>query len=167
MATATYIPIASQTLGSAAASITFSSIPGTYTDLRLVLNNLTQSNGPGAIKLLFNSDSGSNYSNTSLSANGTSAASGNNTSYPGILMAQQTFTTTYPLMATMDVFSYTGSTNKTCLTTVALDQNGGTGYVELAVQLWRSTAAITSISMTQTGSVNNFNAGTIATLFGI
>ena len=82
-------------------------------------------------------------------------------------MAQQTFTTTYPLMATMDVFSYAGSTNKTCLTTVALDQNGGTGYVELAVQLWRSTAAITSISMTQTGSVNNFNAGTIATLFGI
>ena len=34
----TYEPIATTTLGSAAASITFSSIAGTYTDLRLVLS---------------------------------------------------------------------------------------------------------------------------------
>ena len=39
---ATYEPIATQTLASAAASITFSSIAATYTDLRLVLTCTTK-----------------------------------------------------------------------------------------------------------------------------
>jgi hypothetical protein len=50
----TYTPLATQTLGSAAASVTFSSISGAYTDLVLVLNiKSTSSNYP---TMILNSD---------------------------------------------------------------------------------------------------------------
>ena len=40
---ATYEPIATTTLGSAQATVTFSSIPGTYTDLVLITNSRSDS----------------------------------------------------------------------------------------------------------------------------
>ena len=73
----TYEPIATQTLGSAAATITFSSIPATYTDLRLVLvGTSTISANP---KINFNSDTATNYSQTILSGNGSVANSARQT----------------------------------------------------------------------------------------
>ena len=59
----TYEPIATTTLGSAASSITFSSIPATYTDLRLVLVH-TPSASTGNAQMQFNSDTATNYSYT-------------------------------------------------------------------------------------------------------
>jgi hypothetical protein len=70
----TYTPIATQTLGSAAASVTFSSIPQGYTDLILVINYATSASTGNAL-LRFNSDTGSNYSETALIGNGTTATS--------------------------------------------------------------------------------------------
>ena len=57
----TYEPIATNTLGSAAANITFSSIPATYTDLRVVVVALTTNNNWN-IELRLNSDSSTLYS---------------------------------------------------------------------------------------------------------
>ena len=69
----TEVAIATQTLGSATASITFSSIPSTYTDLRIVFS------GTGAtvlnLKVRFNGDSASNYSQTNLQGLGYSVQS--------------------------------------------------------------------------------------------
>jgi hypothetical protein len=162
MATATYIPIATQTLGSAAASITFSSIPGTYTDLRLVIVNLASSVDES---LTFNGDTGTNYSLTALAGSGVPAASSNNlTSYSKIVSDLIGGAGSSPHMATFDIFSYAGSTNKSVLVSAAMDSNG-TGYVELTIGLWRSTAAITSLTLTSGGG--NFATGTIATLWGI
>jgi hypothetical protein len=58
----TYEAIATQTLGSAAASVTFSSIPGTYTDLVIVCTPLRVTAGAEELVFQFNSDTGSNYS---------------------------------------------------------------------------------------------------------
>ena len=70
----TYTPIATTTLGSAATSYTFTSIPSTYTDLVLVGNLSSSSNTNISIRI--NSDSGTNYSNTYLTGvNGTGASS--------------------------------------------------------------------------------------------
>jgi hypothetical protein len=55
----TYEPIATTTLGTAAASITFSSIPATYTDLRLVV--MCKLLAHQLLMFRFNSDTGSNY----------------------------------------------------------------------------------------------------------
>jgi hypothetical protein len=161
----TYEPIATQTLGSAAATITFSSIPSTYTDLRLVLTAVANSSTIGAY-IIYNNDSGANYSWTNLRGNGTTAASSVIGPATQINLAFfSSATTTIPAFYTADIFSYAGSTNKTCLTTASADQNGS-GLVERHVGLWRSTSAINRLDI-YTNAVANFGIGTTATLYGI
>lgn len=159
----TYDSIATQTLGSAAASITFSSIAGTYTDLRVVL---VCTNTAGADTYFrFNGDSGANYSITALSGSGTNAQSASPTGMSGINPNQSygITSTTIPSLITWDIFSYAGSTKKTVLCTASQDKNGS-GNVIRVVGLWGNTAAITSITIAPSA---NFNAGTTATLYGI
>ena len=159
--TVTYDSIATTTLGSAAANITFSSIPATYTDLRVVLTN------PAGVatyylQMRLNSDTGTNYSRTQLYGEGTGAISGRGTNNNFALLGY--LTTTQPTFQTIDIFSYAGSTNKTWLVTSNQDANGS-GEVWRIVGLWRNTAAITSIQISrQTG---NLDTGTTATLYGI
>ena len=160
---ATYEKIQSTTLGSAASSIDFTSIGSGYTDLRIVYVCTQASANSPIIK--FNSDSGSNYSQTALKGDGSSASSGRETSATRIYLNQgDSASTTIPCMYTIDIFSYAGSTFKTCLITSQTDKNGS-GMVERNVGLWRSTSAITSISILT--SAGNINAGSIATLYGI
>jgi len=159
----TYEPIATTTLGSAAADITFSSIGAGYTDLRLVVNLISGGFSTGRIQL--NSDTGSNYSDTSVYGNGTAAASNRNTSGTAIrITGSVNFSTTLPTLVTVDFFSYAGSTNKTTLITLDGDYNGS-GQTSRIVGLWRNTAAITTIKFFIFG--NDLAAGTTATLYGI
>jgi hypothetical protein len=161
---ATYEPIATQTLASAAASITFSSIAATYTDLRLVLGNLVVASGTPSLQLQFNGDTATNYSNTYLAGDGATAISGKGTSQAQINSSFALNATT-PIAIFVDIFSYAGSTNKTVLINEAGDKNGS-GYTTARVGLWRSTAAITSITILNSTAVN-YNIGTTATLYGI
>ena len=76
MATNTYVALDTQILSSAAASVTFSSISQAYTDLILVTAGTGTTGGVGW--LTFNGDSptsGSNYSNTTVYGDGSTAAS--------------------------------------------------------------------------------------------
>jgi hypothetical protein len=159
----TYEPIATTTLGSAAASITFSSIAGTYTDLRLVLAGGfgTAGGGGNATIVRFNSDTGTNYSSTFLYGDGTTAASFRSTNVTSIGISLSN--STQVQMSTMDIFSYAGSTNKTALVEWSGDTNGS-GQVRRNVGLWRNTAAITTILINNT---DQFAIGTTATLYGI
>ena len=163
----TYEKIATTTLGSSAADFTLSSIPATYTDLRLVI--VGKGNG-GEIYpegYLNGVTTGSLYSNTTLNGNGTSATSGRNTNSNRFsLGAPQYPNNTIFTFITIDLFSYAGSTNKTLLTTVSTDKNG-TGGVNATVSLFRSTSALTSITITDGGSGFGWAVGTTATLYGI
>lgn len=166
---ATYEPIATTTLGSAAASITFSSIPGTYTDLRVVyILRTDRANTVDGGKLQFNSDTATNYSNTYISGDGTSALSNRASTVNSIDIVQSignNATSGIFGLTTVDIFSYAGSTFKTCLITTSTDQNGS-GRTNAIVGLWRSTSAITTITLTpSTGP--NWLAGCTATLYGI
>lgn len=160
----TYDPIATTTLGSAASTITFSSIPNTYTDLRIVWNGQWNTAADRLI-LRFNSDSGTNYSRTALYGQGTSAGSQASTSSSSIIALSSSRSQNLISMTTFDIFSYAGSTNKIVLYATAFDENGS-GYVENGVGLWRNTSAITSLTLT-TLNGNNFATNTIATLYGI
>lgn len=162
--TSTEVAIATTTLSSTAANITFSSIGAGYTDLRIVCTGTTTVVLNPRIQ--FNSDTASNYSYTYVNGNGSSATSGRGTSTIGLLTVGN-MDTTVPTMFTVDIFSYAGSTNKTALSTYALDKNttDGSGNVGRIVVLWRNTAAITSITLDTGGST--FKAGTTATLYGI
>ena len=165
MATATYDLIASQTLGSAAASITFSSIPSTYTDLRLVITSIATGASNYNLFYRFNGDTGSNYSRTILYGDGSSAASNASVNFSFGAIVFSIGINAIPSLCTMDIFSYAGSTYKTQLTTASVDTNG-TGNVVRNVNLWRSTSAITSI-LFYTDASNNFATGTTAQLYGI
>lgn len=152
----TEVAIATTTLGTAASTITFSSIPATYTDLRLVFNLIT----PGYDSTLtVNGDSATNYSYTLIRGNGTAAISGRGTNTAGVILD---YNASSPALFTVDFFSYAGSTNKTFLTTSSEDANGS-GTVDRKVGLWRNTAAITSVTLSST----NMSIGTTATLYGI
>lgn len=155
---ATYEPIASQTLASAASNITFSSIPSTYTDLRLVWVGTRG----GYLEFQFNGDTSTNYSYTWMDGSSSSPSSGQAANDNFIYLSQRPFSSTVPEMATIDIFSYAGSTYKTCLTTYQQDTNGA-GYVGNQVGLWRSTSPITQVSVIG----GSMNTGTIATLYGI
>ncbi len=163
---ATYEPIATTTLGSAAASITFSSIPSTYTDLRLVLNHLSAGSSGVFPIINFNGDTtSSTYSNTKLIGNGSTASSSRDTSNTYIDTGSSFgASTTIPFMISIDIFSYTASVNKTCLISLRGDKNGS-GTVINEVGLWSNTSAITSITLGKI--VDNYGTGTTATLYGI
>jgi len=160
----TYEPIATQTLGSVATDITFSSIASSWTDLRISLTGtLVSLNQPF---LRFNGDTATNYSSTNVSGNGTSAASSRATGANRMYFALPANTSdTIPSFYAIDIFSYAGSTNKTCLINCSLDENGS-GFTLSSVGLWRSTSAITSVTLSS-NATNNWKAGTTATLYGI
>ena len=164
MATTTLVPLATQTLGGAAASITFSSIPGTYTDLRLVL--VCTTSVADSIIAQYNGDTATNYSASGYYGNGTGASGFSQVSSSSIRFNNGAQTsTTVPTTFTLDIFSYAGATNKTALATSATDTNGA-GSVELTCGLWRSTSAITQVTLKLLGG-NNFATGSIATIWGI
>ena len=153
----TYTPIATQTTSGSTGAVTFSSIPNTYTDLVVVIN--TSLSGLCNSLLQFNGDTGSNYSGTVIVGNGSTATSGRNSnltfSYLGLYNAS-----IGNLILNIQNYSNT-TTYKTLLT-----RSNNSQYIESYVSLWRSTAAINSIYLTQ-DSGGNFSAGSTFTLYGI
>jgi hypothetical protein len=163
---ATYEPIATTTLGSATQTVTFSSISQSYTDLVIVINNVKHSYaGSDTVQdnvLQFNSDTGSNYSFTQMNGDGSSA----NTTRAANLTAIQA---AYPMASAtaggtliLNVQNYSNSTTyKTVLIRTATPTRTS-AYVDL----WRNTAAITSMVVGVSASYT-MSAGTVITLYGI
>lgn len=154
----TMIPIATNTLTANAASVTFSSIPGTYTDLVLII--VGNAGGSTAATMRFNSDSGAVYSNTFFQGDGSSAASFRDSNVTSN-WAGSFYNTSTPTVARHNIMNYA---NTTTFKTSILRADYSAGYTAEAVQLYRSTSAITSITLA-TGS--NFLTGTTFTLYGI
>jgi hypothetical protein len=149
----TYTPIATQTLGSSSASVSFSSISGTYTDLVMVFNGVADNN----VNLRFNSDTASNYSSTRIRGDGSSASSAffaNQTSMVGSYDPGQS-------ISIWQIMNYSNATTYKS----ALNRGGGAGTnVEAYVGLWRNTAAITSVTVIVSGT---FSTGCTFTLYGV
>jgi hypothetical protein len=156
----TYVPITTQTLGSVTASVTFNSFSG-YTDLIIVSNarrGITSS-GEASFGITLNGDTGSNYSSTLLYEPPGSARLANQSNM-GYLGSAGDGANCY------NVFHFMNYANTTTQKTV-LNRHGyvlGNNITRYAVGLWRSTAAITSITFTP---ANGFEAGTNFTLYGI
>jgi hypothetical protein len=154
----TYEPIATQTLGSAAASVTFSSIPQGYTDLVIVQSS--QTSAGGYTRITFNSDTGSNYSNTQMYGSGTTAG----TSRTSSLSYMQTGYNTASVQVG-HIYQIMNYSNATTYKTALTRWNDTSDTVGASVGLWRNTNAITSITLTQ-GS-GNYNTGSTFSIYGI
>ncbi len=155
----TYEPIATQTLGSAAASVTFSSIPQTYTDLVLIVSHDVTVDAVSGIQ--FNNDTASNYSATYLWGNGTSALSGRESNVASAFAFYGTAASGFAT-SIIQIMNYSNTTTyKTFLGREADAAVEALGVVSL----WRSTAAITSLVLLRRSG--NFAVGSTFTLYGI
>ena len=166
MATNTYVALDRVTVGTATPSITFSSISQAYTDLVIVASALTSSDGTG-LQFRFNSDSGSNYSNTFLEGNGTSATSNRESNQTNIQISFNVGNnSTDPSASIVSIMNYSNTTtNKTLLARWSSASGGTFPGTSATVGLWRNTAAITSVEVF-TGS-GNINIGSTFSLYGI
>lgn len=165
----TYEPIATNTLGTATATVTFSSIPQTYTDLICVIDGRgSRADYDVGVNIRFNSDTGSNYSWTYLYGGDSSGSlrAANQTEILGrMLSASATANVRSNMILHINNYSNT-TTYKTLLERLNEPPSGGADYgMGVVAGLWRNTAAISTLSLT-TG-INDFNSGCTFTLYGI
>ena len=158
----TYEKIATTTLGSAAATITFSSISAAYTDL-VIIAQMKNSGAGGDLLAYFNSDTGTNYSRTILGGNGSTTYSARSSS-----ATNARFNYSEPINSDgntifkINIMDYSNTT--TYKTAISRGDRGVTSTVAI-VNLWRSTSAINNIQFFT--DATNFAAGSIITLYGI
>lgn len=172
MAVSAYEVISTQTLTSTAATVTFSSIPQTYTDLVLVTQSSASTSSANDIDIGigFNGDTSSVYSRTLMSGNGSAASSFRATGNSYIFGARHplsTGTANVLGIATWNIMNYTqANTYKTVLVRSSCD-GASADDVRAVVGLWRgSTTAITSLSLILAAS-GSFAIGSTFTLYGI
>jgi len=161
----TYTPIATQTLGSAAASVTFSSISGAYTDLVLIANGQAAAS-QNNFEMQFNGDTATNYSDTYLSGTGSAASSGRETSKASILIGNNGNPPASGSSFNIAIINIMNYANTTTYKTALTRANNAANGVDAIVGVWRSTAAITSVTVFIKNS-NNLNTGSTFTLYGI
>ena len=166
----TYTLISSNVLASSAASVTFSAIPSTYTDLVLRLSTRTDKVDTSVnIYTRFNGDTASNYSITRVANYGGGTDSARNSSQVRFTQAPWSEGTnlTANTFANSEMYipSYTASQNKPLSVFDAVENNATSAYVIATASLWRNTAAITSIEMLPYSG--NFVSGSSFYLYGI
>ena len=166
MPTPTYTPLANITLGSAASSVTFSSISGAYRDLVLVIEASPADTSFPAVWLRANSDTGSNYSYVRMTGNGSTAASLSNASQT-VLQIGSAFglggTTASRAVIVVQIMDYTATDkHKSVLSRASTPNNG----VEAATSRWANTAAITTIQALVSAGTG-FATGSSFALYGI
>ena len=164
MGTPTYTLISETVLGSAQASVTFSSIPGTYKDLVLEVHS-GQTVNAFVHSIQFNNDTGNNYSYTYVYGNGSTAASSrvSNTSAISFLSS---LGYTVDALNNVDIINIMSYANTNVNKTVVSRAGGGSyGGPEANVGLWRSTSAITSVKYQTNGG--NIMSGSTLRLWGV
>ena len=156
----TYTPLATTTLASAASSYTFSSISGSYTDLVLVAAVQNTANTGDEVAFQVNGDTTTNYSRTRLYGNGSTA--GTSTSSAVTKGALGINSTTDFSVITANFQNYSNSTTYKPV----ISRGSSSGYTSVYASLWRSTSAITSITILP-DSGTTFTTGSTFTLYGI
>lgn len=164
---ATYEPIATpQTVsGTSTNTITFSSVSSAYTDLVVVMNIGATSGSNTGFGMRFNSDTGTNYSDTRMNGDGSSATSARGTSQDRILQCSFALPETASVYAPVitQIFNYTNTTTfKSTLTR----SNSASTAVQAIAGIWRATpAAITSVTFYT--FAGNFSSGSTFAIYGI
>jgi hypothetical protein len=170
----TYTLIKGETLASSAASYTFTAIPSTFTDL-MVRVSLRADGGATGFLMNFNGDSfssGTLYSDTYIYGNGSTLGSGRDTSGPVtyVLAGATGSGDTANTFSNAEIYipSYTASQNKSFGSNAARETNAASSSeINVATaHLYRSTTAISSISLKPPGTMN-FISGSSFYLYGI
>jgi len=163
-----YESIASTTVGAGGSStITFSSIPSTYSHLQIRVMSVTSASTPNAT-MRYNSDTGSNYTGHQLYGSGAVAGSniqGSGSNPQTSIAIVQLGNSTQAGVGVIDVLDYANTNKyKTVRSLSGYDANGS-GFIILRSGAWMSTSAISSITLT--ADSGNFNEYSSFALYGI
>lgn len=168
MPTNTYVVLDTKTVTSSVASVSFTSIPQTYTDLVLICNFFCTNDSVNSYVSVNGSTAG--YSKTNLAGSGSSATSGRQTSTSQWTMSDGPLgsgSTTAPMYMQMQFQNYANTT--TYKTMLARQNIIGATYngTVASVNLWANTAAINRIDVYPQSGAGNVAAGSTFTLYGI
>lgn len=155
----TMTPIATQTLIADAASVTFSSIPQGYTDIILVTSGASQPAGGGAASIRFNGDTGTNYSYRYMFGSGTATSSG---AFSNVSVIPTNRHNTTEGGGKAHIMNYSNTNTYKSVISTGAGNNIAIAYSGM----WRSTAAVTSITIIPE-SGPGWLTGFTATLYGI
>ena len=160
MATPTYDLLDSTTLGTAASSVTFSSIDQSYRDLVLVCN-FTLDDGSKYAYGQLNGDTSTSYGYVYMRGTGSAAQAGAGTTpFFGIGVGDTTTST----LARLQLMDYSATDkHKTILGRLEMV---GDSRTRADVHRWANTAAVTTILLAGQSS-SNFQAGSTFYLYGI
>ena len=163
---ATFYKIAAVTVGSGGtSSIAFTSIPQTYTDLKILwaIRCVQTGNIAGDVKISINGST-ANFTSRRLFGDGATKYADAQTNWIGIATSLTATASTFSNGETYFP-SYTNATYKSLLSDSVSENNATAAYTNLLATLWSQTNAITDISITAgTGNIQEFST---ATLYGI
>jgi hypothetical protein len=166
----TYDSIANTTLSTSAADITFTGIPGTYTDLVIVVfarSLATETQVAGFIRVGNGSvDTSSNYSRTRLLGNGSAASSARADNISNIPFDSITAASAATGVFSTTIIQINNYSNTTTNKTFLFRSNEPGTFLTAQVGLWRSTSAINQVRIYGDNSAN-LAAGTSVSLYGI
>ena len=168
----TYYKLASTTIGTATASVTFSSISQLYTDLKIVGSTRQDGTANGTqLKLTFNSSS-SGYARSLIYVDGTAMASAfaNSEAFARFGWAQDgAYTANVFGSFEIHLPSYSDSTyQKAFICNSVTENNAAETYMGIHSDLWVDTpAAITSVTMTISSGTTLFSQYSTFSLYGI
>ena len=159
----TYEAIATVTVGSGgAASIQFTSIPQTYTDLCIKMS--VRSTAANFSIYIRPNGSTTNLSSINLQGNGSAINNFTGTTIQALATSSGDTASTFG-NSEFYIPNYTGSTNKS-ISSDGVSENNATGaYTRLVAGLWSQTSAITSIDLVP--DTGDFAQYSTATLYGI
>ena len=167
LASGAYASIATTTLSSAASTITFSSIPSTYTHLQI--RGIARSNGAADNTVIqFNGDTASNYATHYVIGDGATASAGAGTSRANFYVDILASNASGAMWSgdVIDILDYANTNKYKTVRTLAGQDLNGSGTVWLVSGLWQSTTAITSIVL-KTNGAGNFATYSSFALYGI
>lgn len=159
----TYEQIAWQSLSTSAATVTFSSIASTWTDLRLVITPI--STGASDYNLFVKPNSIASYYHYAMYGTGSTIGQVYTSETVGMNLISGTGFRNTPTVWTMDLYDYASARYKYA-TTFGTSRNNTNGYVTRHAYGINSTAAITSLTIS-TDAGNNFATGSTFALYGI
>lgn len=167
-----YESISTVTVGSGgSASITFSSIPATYTHLQIRCSMQETQAGVDwdNFNAVFNSDTGTNYTRHFLEGNGATltafGAASRTKAFVGEVSRSGAGASVFGVNI-IDILDYANTNKyKTVRSLSGFDKNGG-GSVGIFSSAWLSTSAISSIVLTS-DSGSNFSQYSSFALYGI
>lgn len=168
--TGVMFPLGMVQVGSAgAATISFTSIPATFTHLQIrgICKSTAADGNVQSIYGQFNSDTGSNYARHFINGSGSAAAVNGFASQTSMFFGTLINATATSVFATnvIDILDYANTNKYKTTRSLSGADNNGSGFVQFMSGLWMNTAAVTSITILPNS--DNFAQYSSFALYGI